>query len=106
MCVRTHNARANTGKWNGKKDNKDNDTNSPFTNIGLGNTVLNNINNINEKEDNDMNMQIHSGLNNYLGLKQNDNNYNYNFDDNKLLNNNNLNNENDEDYLGEEQINL
>ena len=53
-----------------------------------------------------MNMQIHSGLNNYLGLKQNDNNYNYNFDDNKLLNNNNLNNENDEDYLGEEQINL
>ena len=91
-----------------KKDSKDNDTNSPFTNIGLGNTVLNNINNINEKEDNDMNMQIHSGLNNYLGLKQTDNNYNYNynFEDNKLLNNNNLNNENDEDYLGEEQINL
>ena len=87
-----------------KKDNNENDTNSPFTNIGLGNTVLNNIN---EKEnENDTNMKIHSGLNNYLGLKQTDNNYNYNFEDNKLSNNNNLNNENDEDYLGEEQINL
>ena len=87
-----------------KKENKDNDNISPFTNIGLGNTVLNNINdlnNINEREDN--NMKIHSGLNNYLGLKQMD--YNNNFEENKILNNN-INNENDEDYLGEEQINL
>ena len=87
-----------------KKENKENDNISPFTNIGLGNTVLNNINdlnNINEREDN--NMKIHSGLNNYLGLKQMD--YNNNFEENKILNNN-INNENDEDYLGEEQINL
>ena len=82
-----------------KKDNKENDNISPFTNIGLGNTVLNNIN---EREDN--NSKIHTGLNNYLGLKQIDYNNN-NFEENKILNNN-INNENDEDYLGEEQINL
>ena len=88
-----------------KKDNNENDNNSPFTNIGLGNTVLNNINNINNiNEKEDSNMKIHSGLNNYLG--QIDYNNNNNFEDNKILNHNNLNNENDEDYLGEEQINL
>ena len=91
-----------------KRDNNEKENNSPFINIGLGNTVLNNlsninnnINDINEKENN--NMKIHSVINNYLEMKQID--YNNNLDENKLLNNN-LNNENDEDYLGEEQINL
>ena len=86
-----------------KKDNNENENNSPFINIGLGNTELNNINNINninEKEDN--NMKIYSGLNNHLGQIDYNNN---NFEENNILNNN-INNENDEDYLGEEQINL
>ena len=43
-------------------------------------------------------MKIHSGLNNYLEVNQ--------MDYNKILNNNNINNEKDEDYLGEEQINI
>ena len=87
-----------------KKDNQENDNISPFTNIGLGNTVLSNLNelnNNNEREDN--NMKIYSGLNNCLGLKQMG--YNNNLEENKLLNNN-INIEHDEDYLGEEQINL
>ena len=45
-----------------------------------------------------------------MGLKHINFNINFdqnNFEDNKIINsNNNMNNENDEDYLGEEQINI
>jgi len=91
-----------------KNENNENDNNSPFTNIGLGNTALNKLNdenNINNNVEDIKHKKIHSGLNYYLGLKNIDYN-NSNFEENKILINNNLNNENDEDYLGEEQINI
>ena len=87
---------------------KDKDNNSPFINIGLGNTVLGNLNNINEVENSKM--KLNNGINKNMGLKHI--NFNNKFEQNEFEennitdNNNNLNNDNDEDYLGEEQINL
>ena len=84
---------------------KENNSNSPFINIGLGNTVLGNLNNINEVENNDM--KLNNGINKNMGMKHiNFNNNDNNLDENNKIINNNLNNENDEDYLGEEQLNL
>ena len=78
------------------------ENNSPFINIGLGNTVLGNLDNINEVENNDM--KLNNGINKNMGLKHINFNNN-NLEENKIINNN-LNNENDEDYLGEEQLNI
>ena len=79
------------------------ENNSPFINIGLGNTVLGNLDNINEVENNDM--KLNNGINKNMGLKHINFNNNNNLEENKIINNN-LNNENDEDYLGEEQLNI
>ena len=91
-----------------KQEIKEKENNSPFINIGLGNTVLGNLNNINEIDNN--NIKLNNGINNNIGLKHINFNINFdqnNFEDNKIINNNNnMNNENDEDYLGEEQINI
>ena len=95
---------------NMKQEANEKENNSPFVNIGLGNTVLgqlDNLNNINEIENN---TNLNNGINNNRGVKHIDFNNKFeqkNFEENKVINNNNnINNENDEDYLGEEQINL
>ena len=91
-----------------KQEIKEKENNSPFINIGLGNTVLGNLNNINEIDNN--NIKLNNGINNNMGLKHINFNINFdqnNFEDNKIINSiYNMNNENDEDYLGEEQINI
>ena len=98
-----------------KKNSAENENNSPFTNIGLGNTMLENLNNMNnvnnmDEIENNNNIKFNNGINdiNSLGMKLNELNKKLenNIEENKLINNNNLNNENDEDYLGEEQLNL
>ena len=91
------------------QDLNEKEGNSPFINIGLGNTVLGNLNNLNDLENN--NIKLNNGINKNIGLKHIEFNNKFDHDDldeNKITNanNNNLNNENDEDYLGEEQINL
>jgi len=91
------------------QDLNEKEGNSPFINIGLGNTVLGNLNNLNDLENN--NIKLNNGINKNIGLKHIEFNKKFDHDDldeNKITNanNNNLNNENDEDYLGEEQINL
>jgi hypothetical protein len=94
-----------------KEEINEKENNSPFINIGLGNTVLDNLNNLNDM--NNKNIKLNNGINNNsnnIGKKKIDFNSKLeqnNFDENKIINdNNNLNNENDEDYLGEEQLNL
>ena len=50
-------------------------------------------------------MKLNNGINKNMGLKHINFNNNNNLEENKIINNN-LNNENDEDYLGEEQLNI
>ena len=49
------------------QDLNEKEGNSPFINIGLGNTVLGNLNNINELENN--NIKLNNGINKNIGLK-------------------------------------
>ena len=69
------------------QDLNEKEGNSPFINIGLGNTVLGNLNNLNDLENN--NIKLNNGINKNIGLKHIEFNNKFDHDDldeNKITN--------------------